>query len=77
MKITALTINMEELGADRSITGFEGQLEEIIEVKRRYPDRLLVFLGLDPRWKSTSREILERVRAAMPDHTIRIDANTG
>lgn len=46
----ALTLNMENLGVGKSISGFEGQLEEIIDIKRKYPERILPFFGLDPRW---------------------------
>ena len=73
MKITALTLNMEKLGAGKSISGFEGQLEEIVTVKRRYPDRLLIFLSVDPRWKETAAEIVSRVKAYF-DTRVQINA---
>ncbi|PBQ33660.1 hypothetical protein CNR22_18380 [Sphingobacteriaceae bacterium] len=62
MKITALTLFMEELGVERSVSGYEGQLEEIINVKRRYPERLLIFLSVDPRWKTSGQELLTTVK---------------
>lgn len=62
LKIVALTMYMEKCGAGPSETGYEGQLEGIIEVKRENPDNLLVFLGIDPRWKSTGKELKETVQ---------------
>lgn len=62
MKITALTLFMEKLGAEESVSGYEGQIEEILTVKKRYPDRLLIFLCVDPRWKATGAQILEKVK---------------
>ncbi|HYK45725.1 MAG TPA: amidohydrolase family protein [Parafilimonas sp.] len=61
MKFVALTMNMEYCGAGPSTSGFEGQLEEVLNIKRRYPNRLLVFLGLDPRWAAGQRSIKEKV----------------
>lgn len=49
-KFVALTMYMEQCGAGESLSNFEGQIEEILNVKRQYPDQLLIFLGLDPRW---------------------------
>jgi len=73
MKITALTMYMEKLGAGESVSGYEGQLEEIIEVRKRYPDRLLAFLGIDPRWKADGQHILESVMNYF-DNKILVDA---
>ncbi|HMG68055.1 MAG TPA: amidohydrolase family protein [Chitinophagaceae bacterium] len=61
MKFTALTMFMEKCGADVSESGFEGQLEEILMVKKQYPDNLLIFLGIDPRWKFTGTELKKTV----------------
>ena len=63
MKFTALTMYMEKCGADASESGFDGQLQEAIEVKRCYPDNLLLFMGLDPRWKYSSKEMRKTVQA--------------
>lgn len=61
-KFVGLTMDMEKCGAGPSLSGYEGQLEEIIGVKKRYPDRLLLFLGVDPRWKATGKELLDTVK---------------
>ncbi|MCF0060570.1 amidohydrolase family protein [Dyadobacter chenwenxiniae] len=61
LKIVALTMYMEKCGAGPSDTGYEGQLEGIIEIKKENPDNLLVFLGIDPRWKATGKELKETV----------------
>lgn len=50
MQFVALTLNMEYLGAGSSNSLFEGQLQEVIEIKRQYPDNIILFLGIDPRW---------------------------
>jgi predicted TIM-barrel fold metal-dependent hydrolase len=63
MKMVALTLYMEKLGAEASMSGYEGQLEEIITLKKRYPERLLPFLCVDPRWKGNGialRNTVER-----------------
>lgn len=57
IRIVALTLFMEKLGADASMTGYEGQLEEIISLKKRYPQQLLPFFCIDPRWKASGSEI--------------------
>lgn len=61
MQFVALTMYMEKLGAGASLSGFEGQLEEILNVKKQYPDKLKIFLGLDPRWKSSGEELRDTV----------------
>jgi len=61
MKFVALTLYMEKCGASTSASGFEGQLEEILMVKKQYPDRLLIFLGIDPRWKFNGAELRKTV----------------
>lgn len=58
----ALSLNMEYLGVGNSITGFEGQLQQVIDVKRKFPQRVLPFLGLDPRWNNmNATEIRKKV----------------
>jgi len=61
MKFVALSMYMEKCGADVSETGFEGQLEELLVIKKQYPDNLLIFLGIDPRWKLTGTELRQTV----------------
>lgn len=53
--------NLEYLGVGRSVSGFEGQIEEVIDIKRKYPTTILPFFGLDPRWKSSGDEIQKTV----------------
>lgn len=72
-KFAALTMYMEKCGADVSETGFDGQLQEAIEVKRRYPDNLLLFLGLDPRWRYSSKELRKTVESYF-NHKVVINA---
>lgn len=64
MKFVALSMYMEEMGAGSSESGFEGQLEELIQLKKMYPEQLLIFMGVDPRMKSSGKEILDTVRTA-------------
>lgn len=61
MKFVALTLYMEKSGADESESGYEGQLEEILTVKKQYPDNLLIFLGIDPRWKESGPALRDQV----------------
>jgi predicted TIM-barrel fold metal-dependent hydrolase len=60
-KFAALTMYMESLGIKGSESGFEGQLEGVMDIKQRYPDDLLVFLGIDPRWKGNGTELRQIV----------------
>lgn len=62
MEMVALTLNMDFIGAGLSKSGFEGQLQQVIDIKKQYPDRLLIFLGIDPRWKNSGRELRETVQ---------------
>lgn len=62
IRFVGLTMDMEHCGAGSSVSGYEGQLQEILEVKRAYPDNLLLFLGIDPRWKATGTELLDTVK---------------
>ncbi len=61
MEMIALTLNMEYIGAGRTKSGFEGQIQQVIDIKKQYPDRLQVFLGIDPRWKNTGSELRQTV----------------
>lgn len=61
MRFVALSLYMEAMGAGSSISGYEGQLEDLLVVKRMYPDQLIAFLGVDPRWKSSGVELRDAV----------------
>ncbi len=63
IRFVALAMYMEKTGAGASVSGYEGQLEELMQVKKQYPDRLLLFMGIDPRWKSTGKELQKTVAA--------------
>lgn len=60
-KFIGLTMFMEECGAGGSASGYEGQLEEVIAIKRQFPDNLYIFLGVDPRWKQSGQELHDTV----------------
>ncbi|MFW0735665.1 amidohydrolase family protein [Flavobacterium sp. T12S277] len=60
-QFVTLCQNLEYLSVGRSVSGFEGQIEEIIDIKRKYPANILPFFGLDPRWKSSGDEIQKTV----------------
>lgn len=60
-QFVTLCQNLEYLSVGRSVSGFEGQIEEIIDIKRKYPANILPFFGLDPRWKSCGDEIQKTV----------------
>jgi predicted TIM-barrel fold metal-dependent hydrolase len=62
MRIIALTMYMEECGAGRSVTGYEGQLRQVVQVKEENPDRLFAFLGVDPRWQPPGQTLLQKVQ---------------
>jgi len=62
VKFIVLTMFMEECGAGKSQTLYQGQLDQVVEVQRRYPGRLLAFLGVDPRWTKPGQTLLEIVQ---------------
>ncbi|MDI1233938.1 MAG: amidohydrolase family protein [bacterium] len=61
IELVALTINMNYMGIGATKSGFEGQLQKVIDIKRRYPERLLLFFGLDPRWQQSGTDIRKEV----------------
>lgn len=61
MEVVALTMNMEFIGAGKSKSGFEGQLQQVIDIKKKFPDNLNIFMGIDPRWKNSGTEIRKTV----------------
>lgn len=63
MRFIALSMYMEKCGAGSSSSGFEGQLEELITIKKQYPERLHLFMGIDPRWKLNGTQLRKTVEA--------------
>lgn len=61
MRFVALSLYMEQMGAGSSRSGFQGQLQDLMVVKSMYPEELIVFMGIDPRWKSTGEELRDEV----------------
>jgi predicted TIM-barrel fold metal-dependent hydrolase len=61
MEYVALTLNMDFLGAGQSKTGYAGQLEQVLEIKKQYPDRIHLFLGVDPRWQNNGYDLRRAV----------------
>ncbi len=74
IKLIGLTMNMEHCGAGDSVSGYEGQLQEVLEIKKNYPDQLLLFLGVDPNWKSTGKLIKDEV---MKKFETKLDVGAG
>jgi predicted TIM-barrel fold metal-dependent hydrolase len=75
MKFIALTMNMEFCGGGPSSSYFEGQIEEILNVKKAHPDNLLIFLGIDPRWDTKGASLKETVQHYF-ETKLQIDENT-
>lgn len=48
-RFVALTLNLEHMGAGECKVDYKTQLDEVVRLKRKYPDSLLPFLCLDPR----------------------------
>ena len=70
MQFVALSMYMEEMGAGNSVSGFGGQLEELIQLKKMYPEQLLIFMGLDPRMKGNAQDILTFVQNAFNEKIV-------
>jgi len=47
-----LTLNMDYMGAGESTLTFQGQLDQVVNLRRLYPDSCLPFLSIDPRMGS-------------------------
>ncbi len=60
LRFVGLSMFMED-ERRQSQTGYEGQLDGILDVKKQYPDQFLVFLGVDPRWKGSGSELRETI----------------
>ena len=63
IQFVTLCQNLEYLGVGRSVSGFEGQIEEVIRIKKTYPNQIIPFFGLDPRWKNSGTEIRKTVES--------------
>lgn len=89
IQFVTLCQNLEYLGVGRSVSGFEGQIEEVIRIKKTYPNQILPFFGVDPRWKNSGTEIRKTVesyfetkidvggREVYPFHGLKIYCSTG
>jgi len=62
-RFVGLTMYMENTGALNSQTGFEGQLDGVLDIKKQYPDQFLIFMGIDPRWKVSGKELRKTVES--------------
>jgi uncharacterized protein len=48
-RFVVLTINFDFMGAGPSSLKYEGQLAQVVEIKKKFPNTCLPFLSLDPR----------------------------
>ena len=48
-KMIILAFNMDYMGAGKSEIKFEGQIDQLIDIKKKYPNTCLPVLGIDPR----------------------------
>jgi len=48
-RFVVLTLNMDYMGAGDSELKFQGQIDEVVTLRRKYPDAVLPFLSVDPR----------------------------
>jgi uncharacterized protein len=51
-RFVVLSLNMDYMGAGESDLNFQGQIDQIIDLRKRNPDRILPFLSVDPRMGS-------------------------
>lgn len=56
-RFVVLSLNMDYMGAGPSELTYQGQIDQIIQIRRFYPDRCLPFLSIDPRM-GTGSDIL-------------------
>ncbi len=60
-RFVVLTLDMDYMGAGDAVLNFKTQLAQIRELKLTYRERLIPFIGVDPR-RGSGEEILEFVR---------------
>lgn len=48
-RFVVLTLNMDHMGAGDSELKFQGQIDQVVALRRKYPDACLPFLSVDPR----------------------------
>jgi len=48
-KMIVLSFNMDHMGAGKSEITFEGQIDQLIDIKKKFPNTCLPFLCVDPR----------------------------
>jgi len=56
-RFIVLSLNMDHMGAGPSELTYLGQIDQIVQLRRLYPDACLPFLSIDPRM-GTDKEIL-------------------
>ena len=49
MKFVVLSLDMDKMEAGNLINNYETQITELFEVKKKFPNRLLPFISVDPR----------------------------
>lgn len=59
-RFVVLTLNMDFMGAGKSALTFQGQVDQVVQLRRLYPDACLPFLSIDPRMGS-AYDIMEFV----------------
>ncbi len=51
-RFVVLSLNMDHMGAGPSELTYQGQVDQIVQIRRLYPDTCLPFLSIDPRMGS-------------------------
>lgn len=54
-KFVVLTLNMDHMGAGVANRNFKAQVDEIVQLRKRYPETCLPFLSMDPRMGSAEK----------------------
>lgn len=65
-KFIVLTIDMDFMGAGDAILNYPSQLYQVIQIKRKCPDRFLPFISIDPR-RGTASSLLEFLKKHMEE----------
>ena len=68
-RFVALTLNMDHMGAGPSELKYQGQIDQVIRLRRLYPDVLLPFLCVDPRM-GTMEELTSFVKKYIGRHEL-------
>ena len=65
-RFVVLTMDFDFMGAGKARCNYMTQLAQVVKLKKKYPDKLLPFIAIDPR-RGTADQLLDLVRKHVED----------